>query len=166
MLWASVFTALAALAAASPSSDEYVVHERRVESMSRWHKRDRVQSNALLPMRIGLTQTNLDDGYDHLMDVSHPESPNYGKHWTVEQVHNMFAPAADAVDMVKTWLAEAGIDLKRVVHSENKGWLAFDATVEEVERLVRAEYHEHHHKDGSIRLGCDEYVKCQSMLDS
>jgi tripeptidyl-peptidase-1 len=45
------------------------VHEKRVSLPSRWTKKDRVESHKLLPMRIGLTQTNLETGYDSLMDV-------------------------------------------------------------------------------------------------
>jgi tripeptidyl-peptidase-1 len=45
------------------------VHERRETLSPRWTKLDRVESHKLLPMRIGLTQTNIDNGYEHLMNV-------------------------------------------------------------------------------------------------
>ena len=45
------------------------VHEKRGALHPRWTKQDRVESYKLLPMRIGLTQTNLENGYEHLMDV-------------------------------------------------------------------------------------------------
>ena len=54
-------------ASAIPSHHE--VHEKRGTLHPRWTKRDRVESHKLLPMRIGLTQSNLENGYDHLMDV-------------------------------------------------------------------------------------------------
>ena len=63
-------------------------------------------------------QSNLDDAYEHLMDVSHPHSPNYGKHWKAEDVHAMYAPSAEAVQAVRGWLQDSGIEA--VVHSENK----------------------------------------------
>ena len=44
-------------------------HEKRETLHPRWTKRDRVESHKLLPMRIGLAQTNLENGYEHLMDV-------------------------------------------------------------------------------------------------
>ena len=47
----------------------YVVHEKRETTHPRWTKRDRVPRNKLLPMRIGLTQSNLENAYDHLLDV-------------------------------------------------------------------------------------------------
>ena len=45
------------------------IHEKREALHPRWTKRDRVESHKLLPMRIGLTQANLENGYEHLMDV-------------------------------------------------------------------------------------------------
>jgi tripeptidyl-peptidase I len=45
------------------------VHEKRETLSPRWTKLDRVESHKLLPMRIGLTQTNIENGYEHLMKV-------------------------------------------------------------------------------------------------
>lgn len=45
------------------------VHEKRERLAPRWTKLDRVEPHKLLPMRIGLTQTNIENGYDHLMKV-------------------------------------------------------------------------------------------------
>lgn len=66
------FVSLLALAAsvhaiALPAHHE--VHERRESTHPRWAKRDRVEPHKLLPMRIGLTQSNLDNGYEQLMEV-------------------------------------------------------------------------------------------------
>ena len=54
-------------AVALPAHHE--VHERRDTLSPRWTKLDRVESHKLLPMRIGLTQSNIDNGYEHLMNV-------------------------------------------------------------------------------------------------
>lgn len=45
------------------------VHEKRTSIHPRWTKTKRVAEHKLLPMRIGLAQANLNDGYEHLMDV-------------------------------------------------------------------------------------------------
>jgi tripeptidyl-peptidase-1 len=45
------------------------VHEKRETLHPRWTKQKRVEPRKLLPMRIGLAQSNLDKGYEHLMDV-------------------------------------------------------------------------------------------------
>lgn len=69
----------------------------------------------------------------------------------------MFAPPEATVNAVKEWLHSSGIDHSRVVHSDNKGWIAVDVTVEEAERLLLAEFYEHEHMhSASVRVGCDK----------
>jgi tripeptidyl-peptidase-1 len=82
----AIVVGLAAYASAAPAST-HVVHERRVVQLDKWARRDiKLNRDAVIPMSIGLTQRNLDNGYDFLMDVSDPRSANYGKHWSFEQV--------------------------------------------------------------------------------
>lgn len=65
LYYITVFTA-AALAAPAPIN--HVVHEKR-SLLSAWIKGDRVHEDVKLPVRIGLTQSNLDKGHDTLMDM-------------------------------------------------------------------------------------------------
>jgi tripeptidyl-peptidase I len=135
----------------------HAAHEKRDRPHRQWVKRDRIHKDFGLPVRIGLIQNNLENGYQYLMDVSDPESPGYGKFWTSDQVHEHFAPSQGSVNAVRTWLNSSGIAHHRVVHSENKGWLAFDAYAHEVERLFSTGYFERHHlQNEEIRIGCDE----------
>ena len=108
-------------------------------------------------MRIGLTQSNLDNGPDYLMGVSHPDSPKYGKHYTVEEVTELFAPSHDTVEAVRSWLHAAGVQADRVTQSVNKQWLQFDAKTSEVERLLKTKYH-FYENDGFSKasIACDE----------
>jgi tripeptidyl-peptidase-1 len=64
---ALIIASLACLAGAIPSS-RHVLHERRQIAPRHWEKTSRLNPNAVLPMRIGLTQSNLDKG-DLLMEV-------------------------------------------------------------------------------------------------
>lgn len=58
---------LAALSvAAAPSSARHVLHEKRHRSSVDWVKGTRIESSAVLPVRIGLTQTDLHKGPDYL----------------------------------------------------------------------------------------------------
>jgi tripeptidyl-peptidase-1 len=90
------------------------------------------------------------------MDVSDPRSPNYANYWSVAKVHDAFAPSTKSVEEVRKWLNASGIVDRRVVHSENKGWLAFDARSHEVEKLLGTEFYEYHHQSGEIRIGNEE----------
>ena len=83
--------AVSCVVLALPASVPHVVHERRSPSSS-WTPLTGVKPNKTikLPVRIGLTQSNLDRGHDVLMDVSDPFSENYGKHWTAKQVSSHY----------------------------------------------------------------------------
>lgn len=152
------FGALAAVAIAFPTSSNHVVHEKRTPiSYKTWAKRDAVPADMSLPMRIGLKQSNLDRGHDLLMDVSNPTSTNYGKHYSAEEVHEMFSPKADTVDAVRGWLQQAGISKDRVSVSTNKAWLQFDAPTKEAEELLKTRFHFFENLNtGDANIACDE----------
>lgn len=65
----AVLGALAAEVAAVPFPASNVLHERREYAPKAWIKRDRVHGSATLPVRIGMTQSNLNEGHDLLMEV-------------------------------------------------------------------------------------------------
>lgn len=62
-----VLNGLLAGAIAVPTSQ--VVHEKRDTNNARWIKREAVDPNTKVPVRIALKQSNLDKGMDYLLDV-------------------------------------------------------------------------------------------------
>ncbi|MCJ1323789.1 hypothetical protein MMC10_000450 [Thelotrema lepadinum] len=92
------------------------------------------------------------------MDVSDPDSPNFAQYWSLEQVIDTFKPSDETMKTVYDWLTSSGIDASRIVHTDNKGWLAFDATGAEAESLLRTEFYEHHDSvTGGKMPACDAY---------
>jgi tripeptidyl-peptidase-1 len=65
-LLTSVFVAAALASPIAPSS---TAHERRDAPPRGWLKIEKVPTGSILPMRVGLVQSNLDKGHDMLMDV-------------------------------------------------------------------------------------------------
>ncbi|KAL5329892.1 hypothetical protein ACEPPN_003412 [Leptodophora sp. 'Broadleaf-Isolate-01'] len=128
--------AFAAQAAAAPFSSSHAVHERRDYVPKAWMKRGRVDANVELPVRIGMTQSNLDKGHDLLMEVSHPGSKKYGQHYSAEEVADIFAPSQKTVDAVHEWLVSAGIAAEKISQSVNKQWMQFDASAFDLESLL------------------------------
>lgn len=86
-----------AQAAVIPSHE---VHERRNASPPGWKRGARLERHLALPVRIVLAQSNMEDLHDYLMQVSEPFSPEYGQHWTLDKVRNMFAPSKDTREKV------------------------------------------------------------------
>lgn len=155
-------TALMGQSFAAPSSRAtqreaipHVLHEKR--SVPALNKRERVHSEAIIPLRIGLEQSNLDLGYDHLMKVSHPDSEAYGQHMSAAEVHDLFAPAPETLQIVKEWLLTSGVKPDDILEYSNKGWLHVDLPAHHAERLLHAEYYEHDQSNGKVAIGCDEY---------
>jgi tripeptidyl-peptidase-1 len=84
-----IFAALAVAVTASPISTtttRHVVHERRSEPPPRWSRHTRLHPAATIPVRIGLAQQNLHRAEEFINQVAHPDSPDYGKHWSKEKV--------------------------------------------------------------------------------
>jgi len=152
----SVVAAFAALCAALPTTNiPHVLHEKRdAPTTTNWVKRGIVPSGNMLPVRIGLTQSNLEKGRAILDDISRHDSPNYGKHLSVEEVHDLFAPSKDTVEAVSAWLRNAGVEFS---HSVNKQWMELDLNAEELGSLLRTKYDEWEHVGtGKLHVSCDE----------
>ncbi|ORY14368.1 peptidase S8/S53 domain-containing protein [Clohesyomyces aquaticus] len=160
----STIALLVVAVVATPIPDTHVVHEKRglhsrSADASPWIKRGRLQPDKVLPVRVALAQQNIYRGEEWLLDLSHPASSNYGKHWTIDQVIEAFQPTEETVGSVRKWLVDVGgIASNRIVRSENKGWLAFDATIAEAEGLLHTEFHEYKHRQtGHAIAACDQY---------
>ncbi|KIM96701.1 hypothetical protein OIDMADRAFT_94140, partial [Oidiodendron maius Zn] len=134
----------------------YVVHERRHERTDqRWSKVAQLDGNQVLPIRIGLKQSNLEHGDRWLMEVSDPKSPRFGQHWTAKEVIDAFKPSHETIQAVHTWLNDSGIHTDRHRLSDGLGWLQFDA---KAETLFRTTYHLFEHgRSSTTHVACDEY---------
>lgn len=150
-----------------PTPETHVLHEKRDSTPVAWEKLHRVDPEILLPVRVGLVQPIPDwDAITLLEEISHPDSPKYGQHYTAEQVHEIFAPKQESVEAVRVWLHESGIHPDRVSQSVNKQWIQFDATTGEVEALIHAEYHHYVHlATGKSTIGTDEYHVPKHLSD-
>ncbi|CAD6569007.1 MAG: Tripeptidyl-peptidase sed1 [Alectoria sarmentosa] len=150
--------AIALTATAAPTFTSHVVHEKRQSEPLNWAKYSRVDPSTILPIRIGLRQSNLDNGPGLLDEVSNPASSRYGQHYTAEEIHDIFAPQEKTVKSVSAWLQDSGIAPHRISQSFNKQWLQFDATASEIESLIKTEYYNYaHYGTGKTNIGCDEY---------
>jgi tripeptidyl-peptidase-1 len=68
-LFAAALVVWIANCGAAPTPASYSVHEKRSSSPRLWNRGERVDGEAILPIRIGLTQASLENAEIHLMDV-------------------------------------------------------------------------------------------------
>ncbi|KIJ66024.1 hypothetical protein HYDPIDRAFT_87864 [Hydnomerulius pinastri MD-312] len=152
-----VVLSLGLLAAAEPALSPYTLHEKRTHIPTGWSLKRRHDTSATVPLRFALAQSNIEDIGKYLMEVSHPKSENYGKHWSAGDVLKKFAPNDESIDAVRSWLLENGFESDRVNLTPNKGWIEVSATVEEAERLLQTEYNLYAHSTGKEHVACDSY---------
>lgn len=80
---------------------------------------------------------------------------------------HLFAPDDETISAVKSWLLDKGIASKRIKLSAGKNWLRFDASVEEAEALLLAEYRMYEDSStGNKQLACDEYSVPKALQSS
>lgn len=115
-----------------------------------------MNASAVLPVRIGLKQRNMHRAHEYLDSVSNPKSRNYGKHWSIDEITETFAPSDESRVAVLKWLSDNGISSVK-----NEGalhTLEFDLSVEGVERLLSTEYYVYSHtENGQGHVACEEY---------
>lgn len=156
MFYLPVFSLLGATVWATTIPSRQIIHEKRVVSSEAWLKGERLHPEEPIPLRIALSQANLEHGHEYLLSVSHPTSPNYGRHWTAEEVANAFSPSEETTDKVTQWLLSSGIAVERILRTP--GSLTVGVSVGEAERLLKTEYHGFRHADtGHKQAACDQY---------
>ncbi|KAI0633976.1 subtilisin-like protein [Trametes polyzona] len=159
MLLSGFFTlGVASLALAARTPIKRVAHETRRSLPVGWTPVRRAHPDMVLPLSVGLVQSNLEHLETYLMDVSHPDSPNYSKHWTPAQVADAFRPAPESVDAVRAWLVEDGrVGPERIALSGSGAWLVANVTVDEAEQLLGTEYYVYQHEeDGREHVACHQ----------
>ncbi|KAJ6454198.1 subtilisin-like protein [Mycena sanguinolenta] len=122
-----------------------------------WTLHRRADPDAFIPLKFSLAQSNVDRLESLLLDVSDPQSPNYGKHWTHAQVKEAFSPSSETVDAVRGWLLhDAGIPAEKMTLSGNSDMIQLNVTIAEAEALLKTEYYVYGDDEGAMRVGCHE----------
>ncbi|KAJ8585970.1 subtilisin-like protein [Rhizopogon salebrosus TDB-379] len=148
---------IAASATAHPTISPWKLHEKRPHIPVGWTRAQKLDPSVSIPLRFALTQSNIQDIETLLYDVSYSDSPNYGKHWSPDQIAAKFAPSAESIETVHAWLIDSGVEPHRVKLSPTKGWLGVTSTVQEAENLLNAVYHVYDHETGTKHIACDSY---------
>ena len=131
-----------------------VVHQGRSTITPGWSLHRRADLSAMIPLKIALVQSNLDNLDAYLLDIADPGSSNYGKYWTREAIVEAFRPSSKSVETVHSWLVDDhGIDAARIRLGMNGGAFHLDVTVAEAEDILAAEYHVFRHGNGSEWVG-------------
>ncbi|KAI0675267.1 subtilisin-like protein [Trametes maxima] len=140
----------------TPQLSRRILHEHRRSAPTGWSLYRRADPDSILPLSIALVQSNIENLEGYLLDVSDPDSPNYGKHWTPAHVKETFRPSEESVDTVHSWLAADGVHPERIQLSPDGAYIRVNVSVAEAERLLATEYYVYQHGETGA-----EHVSCQ-----
>lgn len=130
----------------------------------KWTKLGRVPTEVQIDFRIALRQRNIDVLERTLLDTADPDSPNYGKWWTSDQILDLIAPEPEEVIPVIAWLHENGV---RDIDASGRDFIKCSAPVRVVERLFQTEmYFYRHNPTGKIVKATFGSVRIPESLDA
>jgi tripeptidyl-peptidase-1 len=113
-----------------------------------WRSIEKLNTNEELHLIIALKQRNVDRLMDIFNAVSDPNSKDYGKFLTMDEIHSLVAPAPYAVDTVVSWLKEN--NAKSVEHKNDFLEVTIDAL--DANKMLACEFHRFEHQASGKRL--------------
>lgn len=89
--------------------------------------------------------------------VSDPNHVRYGQHLKYHEAFELAKPTENAVDSIRSWMNDHGIDTSLLQYGPAKSWIALSLPVYELEALLQANYSTFVHQDGTRLERTPEY---------
>eukprot|EP01111_Echinosteliopsis_oligospora_P014038 TRINITY_DN519_c0_g1_i1.p1 TRINITY_DN519_c0_g1~~TRINITY_DN519_c0_g1_i1.p1 ORF type:complete len:596 (-),score=161.62 TRINITY_DN519_c0_g1_i1:79-1818(-) len=121
-----------------------------------WTRQERAAPHDQIDIRFALKQRNLNVLTTTLLDVSDPDSVNYGKWWSPEEILDLVAPAQEVSEAVAAFVeANGGKHVKN-----GRDYVSARMTVKNCEQFFGIELHSYHHntKPSKIIRAVNEYA--------
>jgi tripeptidyl-peptidase-1 len=129
---------LAAGASAAPSPAMLV--KESVAAPRGWVRRGDVPAGTTIPLSFALKQRGAAELEAALLAVSDPASARYGQHLTRDDVAALLAPAPEAQQAVRRWMASHGIEEDVEARSYAGDWIRARVPVEKARDMLDADF--------------------------
>lgn len=111
----------------------------RIDHPLGWRQDGSVHSEATLKLSIGLKQNDIKGLEAKLLDISNPESDNYGKWLSKDELEKYTKPSAQAIEKVHQWLAAHDI-AAGAIGSSSPDWIDVTVPVSKAESMLNTRY--------------------------
>ena len=116
--------------------------EKLLDLPAGWSTGGPAELSTNLTLRLEIKSPGTSTLETSVLQVSTPGHPRYGKHMKRDEVADLLRPDPSVLDMVLTWLSTEGVSEETLYIRGN--WIAFQATVSQVERLLRTQFFYYH----------------------
>ncbi|KAK8002691.1 LIP-domain-containing protein [Apiospora arundinis] len=117
-----------------------------------------------IEIQIALKQPKAESAADHLLKISDPASPHYGKHWSAREVAVEFSPKPHHKSAVTQWLRTSGISSREISFSKGGGHVVVNLDRKMVETLFDTQCYDVDSSHGAgVRMECSSYTVPSSV---
>ncbi|XP_027856847.1 tripeptidyl-peptidase 1 [Xiphophorus couchianus] len=127
-------------------SSGFLEYDQNVILPQDWTQAGQVDPSEQLELTFALKQQNVDLLEETLRRVSDPDSPQYGKHLSLQEVSSLVRPSALTQKVVHRWLQTHGISNCRTVRTQD--FLQCSMTAEVAEALLPGSRFHRYVRDG------------------
>eukprot|EP01100_Stratorugosa_tubuloviscum_P011261 TRINITY_DN4_c0_g1_i6.p1 TRINITY_DN4_c0_g1~~TRINITY_DN4_c0_g1_i6.p1 ORF type:complete len:577 (-),score=307.42 TRINITY_DN4_c0_g1_i6:166-1836(-) len=118
--------------------------ENEIEIPQGWKIKDfKPNPNLELKITLALKQNNIEYLNNLFWEVSNPESKNYGKYLTNEQVNNLIRPKIETRETILNWLFENSIEIFEETKAQD--FINIKLTLEKAENLLNCKFYSFEH---------------------
>ncbi|KAK8030708.1 subtilisin-like protein [Apiospora arundinis] len=120
-----------------------------------------------IEIQIALKQPKAESAADHLLKISDPASPHYGKHWSAREVAVEFSPKPHHKSAVTQWLRTSGISSREISFSKGGGHVVVILDRKTVETLFDTQCYDVDSSHGAgVRMECSSYTVPSSVASA
>ncbi|BAE64770.1 tripeptidyl aminopeptidase [Aspergillus flavus] len=102
-----------------------------------WHYSSTPKGNTEVCLKIALAQKDAAGFEKTVLEMSDPDHPSYGQHFTThDEMKRMLLPRDDTVDAVRQWLENGGV----TDFTQDADWINFCTTVDTANKLLNAQF--------------------------
>lgn len=141
---------LTRLVCANPTYREFVLHEKRDNVPAGFSLDGPPAADSTLNLRFALTQGNISGLEKTLYDVSSPDSDNYGKHLSKEEVAAFVRPLNVSTSTVNEWLSSNGLTVNSASFAGD--WFDVAMPVDKANELLDAEFSVFTHTESGSKI--------------
>lgn len=135
------------IALANPVYLDLVEHEKLTYVPTGFSVSKRAASDDTVNLRLSLAQGDVAGLEKKLFDVSSPDSQNYGRHLTRDELTAYVKPSADTTSKVNDWLSSHGVQPRTI--SSAGDWVEISVPVSKANEMLAADYQVYtHHESG------------------
>lgn len=127
------------------AAESYTQVEQLSDPPDQWLKRDKPSPSSIVKFRLAVDASDTKAFEQHVIDLSTPSHPNYGRHMTKDEIDTFLRPPSEVLDSLTSWLRSENVAVDSI--EINNNWITFEAPVSRAEHMLKTEFFNYQHNE-------------------